>query len=155
QPLTGVNVNVERRGFGEELQGLMVADMVNRSAVTNDQGEFTMKPLPPGTYEVQPGDHARDGSGPRDKSYQVPGVFLRQNVVLKQDAPAVEIRAVPPVVIEAQYYDSKGNKARGHSGHIFGQIDKTSWFGETKVDADGKMTATVPHGLEKARLGLM
>jgi hypothetical protein len=132
-----------------------VADMINRSAVTNGQGEFIMPPLPPGQYDVQPSDHARDGSGQRNKRYQVPGVFLRQRVALRQDTPPLEIRAVPHVVIEAQYYDSKGNKGRGHGGHIFGQIDKTSWFAEAKVDADGKMSVVVPHGLENTRLGLM
>jgi beta-lactamase regulating signal transducer with metallopeptidase domain/protocatechuate 3,4-dioxygenase beta subunit len=155
KPLAGVNVNAERRDRGEELQDLMVADMINRSAVTNEQGEFTMKPLPPGEYDIQPSDHARDGSGPRDKRHEIPGVFLRQRVALKGDTPPLEVRAVPHVVIEAQYYDSKGKKSRGHAGHIFGQLDKTYWFGQTKVDADGKMTAIVPHGLENVRLSLM
>src|SRR5262249_26559462 len=123
KPLAGVNVNAERRDRGEELQDLMVADMINRSAVTNEQGEFTMKPLPPGEYDIQPSDHARDGSGPRDKRHEVPGVFLRQRVVLKGDTPPLEVRSVPHVVVEAQYYDSKGKKSRGHAGHIFGQLD--------------------------------
>jgi hypothetical protein len=155
KPLAGVNVNAEHRGRGEDLQDLMVADMINRSAVTNSQGEFTMKPLPPGEYELLPGDYARDGSGPRNKLYEIPGVFLRQKLVLKQDTQPLEIRAVPHVVIEAQYYDSKGKKSRGHAGHVSGEMDKSFWFAQTKVDADGKMTAIVPHGLEKARLELI
>jgi beta-lactamase regulating signal transducer with metallopeptidase domain/uncharacterized GH25 family protein len=154
QPVTGVMVNVERRGGREELEGLMVADMVNRSAVTNDKGEFTMKPLPPGEYDIHPADHARDGSAGQ-KRFEVPGVFMRQKLKLAADMPPLEVRAVPHVVIEAQYYDSKGKKSRGHAAHVFGQIDKNYWFGEMKVTPDGKMTGVVPHGLENVRLNLM
>jgi hypothetical protein len=63
---------------------------------------------------------------------------------------------VPHVVIEAQYYDSKGKPTRGHAGHLFGRMDKNNyWFGEGKVDANGKMTFQAPHGLTDARLTLM
>jgi hypothetical protein len=34
-------------------------------------------------------------------------------------------------------------------------MDKTNWFAEAKVDADGKMMVMVPHGLENVRLSLM
>jgi hypothetical protein len=61
---------------------------------------------------------------------------------------------VPHVVVEAQYYDSKGKTRRGHSPDVFGQLDKMHWHTEAKADADGKVTALVPHGLEKARLSL-
>ena len=133
----------------------MVAGQINRSDVTNDKGEFTMRPLPPGEYEVQPSDYGRDGSKEGRKRYGVPGVFLRHKVVLKDDPLTVEIRESPHVVIEAQYYDSKGKKGRGHGGTIFGQIDKSFWHCEARVNADGKMIVLVPHGLEKARLSLM
>jgi hypothetical protein len=73
-----------------------------------------------------------------------------------EEPEPLEVRAVPHVVIEAQYYDSKGQKTRGHAGHLFGQMDKNGfWFGQAKMDANGKMTLLAPHGLAQARLSLM
>ena len=131
----------------------------NRSAVTNEKGEFEMKPLPPGHYLVKPGDHPRDGTIDRKdaKTYRVPGVFVGTKITLKADSNSepVEVRAVPHVTIEAQYLDSQGKPTRGHEGHIFGKLDGTFWFGQAKVDSKGKMTAEVPHGLENTQLDLM
>jgi hypothetical protein len=156
QPVVGVNVNVTKRGQSEELQGLPVADSIARSAVSDAKGEFVTGPLPPGEYVVQPGDFPRDSSRDDRKTYRVPGVFLPQKVVLKGDAPnQCEVREVPHVVIEAQYYDSKGKKSRGHEPHVFGQIEKEFWFGEAKVDPNGKVVIRVPHGLENVQLSLM
>jgi hypothetical protein len=84
-------------------------------------------------------------------------VFLRQKLVLKEgeDSGPVEVRAVPHVVIEAQHYDGKGKKTRGHAFHIFGRIDGGFYFTEGKQDPDGKVTALVPHGMEQTQLNLM
>src|SRR5262249_47473337 len=46
-PVAGVNVNAESRDRNEEITE-PVADNIDRSAVTNEKGEFEMKPLPPG-----------------------------------------------------------------------------------------------------------
>ncbi len=77
----------------------------------------------------------------------LPGVFVRKPLTLKagEQPEPLEIRAVPHVVIEAQYYDSKGKTTRGHAGHLFGQMDKNNyWFGEGKMDGNGKMTLPRP-----------
>src|SRR5262249_12546421 len=86
----------------------------------------------------------------------LPAVFLPQKLQLTagQKPEPVEVRAVPHVVIEAQYYDSKGKTRRGHAPFMFGQIDKQSWFTEAKADANGKVTVLAPHGLEYAKLQL-
>jgi protocatechuate 3,4-dioxygenase beta subunit len=159
KPLPGLFVEIRKRGGIEDFN-LPVADHISRTASTNDQGEFTAAPLPAGEYEVMPQEHGYDPAkdNNRSETRPVPGVFLRQRVALKGDqAPdALEVRAVPHVVIEAQYYDSKGKKTRGHAGHMFGRIGKNDyWFGEGKMDMDGKMTLLVPHGLNEARLSLM
>lgn len=157
-PLAGVIVNAECRDRNEEITE-PVADSIDRSAVTDEKGEFEMKPLPPGNYLVKPGEYARDGSLDRRaiKRRPVPGVFIGTKVVLKAGAEPerLEVRAAPHVTVEAQYLDSKGKPTRGHEGHIFGQIDGVSWFGEAKVGPDGKMVARVPHGLENVQLNLM
>jgi protocatechuate 3,4-dioxygenase beta subunit len=155
QPLAGVIVNAESTERNEDITE-PVADAINRSTVTDDKGEFAMNPLPPGKYRVQPGDHSRDGSLGRLRR-PLPAVFAPSTVTLKDgpDPEPIEVRASPHVVIEAQFYDSKGKPTRGHNPHIFGQMDKAPWFGEAKVDADGKMVAYVPHGLENVQLNLM
>ena len=159
KPAAGVFVHADKRG-GIENFNLPVADHIRRTALTDDKGEFTMAPLPPGKYEVLPEEHgydpSRDDSRPQKRP--LPGVFVRKPLTLKADEQPepLEIRAVPHVVIEAQYYNSKGTPTRGHAGHMFGQMDKSSyWFGQAKIDNNGKMTLLAPHGLTQARLSLM
>jgi beta-lactamase regulating signal transducer with metallopeptidase domain len=159
KPAANVYVEARKRG-GIENFNLPVADHINRTALTNDKGEFTMAPLPPGQYEVVPQERGWDPGKDerRPKKRPLPGVFVRKQVTLKagEESEALEVRAVPHVVIEAQYYDGKGKTTRGHAGHMFGQVDKNNyWFGQCKVDADGKMTLLAPHGLTNARLSLM
>ncbi len=118
-----------------------------------------MAPLPPGKYEVQPSESGYDPSkdGERRVKRPVPGVFVRQSVTLKaSEAPEpLEVRAVPHVVIEAQYYDSKGGKSRGHESFLFGKLDRDSfWHAMSKVDAAGKMVVLAPHGLVETKLQL-
>src|SRR5205823_662282 len=123
-PMAGVNVNAESQDRNEEITE-PVADSINRSAVTNEKGEFEMNPLPPGQYLVKPDQHPRDSSLDRKdrKDTPVPAVFVGTKVVLKDGAnpDPVEVRAVPHVVVEAQYYDSGGKPTRGHSCFVFGR----------------------------------
>ncbi len=151
-------MNAESRDRNDEITE-PVADNINRSAVTDAKGAFEMRPLPPGNYLVKPGEYPRDGALDRKdaKTRPVPAVFIGTKVALKggADPERVEVRAVPHVVIEAQYLDSKGKPTRGHSCHVFGQIDGVSWFGDAKADATGKVVAHVPHGLENAQFDLM
>lgn len=158
QPLAGVIVNAESQDRNEEITQ-PVADNINRSAVTNEKGEFEMKPLPPGNYLVKPGDYARDATTDRHdrKRSEIPGVFVgtKMKLAAGADPELVEIRAVPHVTIEAQHVDAKGKPARGHAPFIFGKIDGLFWHGESKIDATGKVVAMVPHGLEEVQLDLM
>jgi beta-lactamase regulating signal transducer with metallopeptidase domain/protocatechuate 3,4-dioxygenase beta subunit len=159
KPVAGVFIHADKRG-GIENFNLPVADHIRRTALTDDKGEFTMAPLPPGQYEVMPQAHGWDPSKDESRPTKrpLPGVFVRKRLTLKagEQPEPLEVRAVPHVVIEAQYYDSKGKPTRGHAGHLFGQMDKNNfWFGECKIDANGKMTILAPHGLTQARLSLM
>ena len=159
KPIAGVFVNAERdrdQEAGEILNGLAVADAINRTAVTGADGSFTMAPLPSGQYRVLPGDRSRDGSEGR-KVRPLPAVFTARKVALKEgETPEpLEIRASPHVVIEAQWVDGKGKPTSGFGAHIFGQIGDGNWAGEAKVDPSGKAVAQVPHGLENVQLNLM
>jgi beta-lactamase regulating signal transducer with metallopeptidase domain/protocatechuate 3,4-dioxygenase beta subunit len=158
KPLAGVHVNAESREPNEEVANLPVADHVGRSATTNAKGEFEMGPLAPGKYRVKPGEHGRDpakDSKDHPAPRPLPAVFVAQTVALKDgENKPVEVRAVPHVTVEAQYFNSKGEKTRGHDCHVFGRIDNDYWFAPAKADANGKITVNVPHGLEKAELSL-
>jgi beta-lactamase regulating signal transducer with metallopeptidase domain/protocatechuate 3,4-dioxygenase beta subunit len=155
KPLAGVFVSANRTGGIEDFNQ-PVANAIHRTALTNARGEFTMAPLPPGKYDVMPTENKFDGS--RRETRPVPGVFVRQAVTLKAgEAPEpLEVRAAPHVVIEAQFFDSKGKKTRGHAPDLFGRMDGNSfWHGSAKVDAAGKMTLLAPHGLTGVNLTLM
>jgi beta-lactamase regulating signal transducer with metallopeptidase domain/uncharacterized GH25 family protein len=159
KPIAGIFVNAERQGdqqAGEILGGLAVADAINRSAVSDSEGWFTLAPLPAGDYRVLPGERARDGSE-RHKVRPLTAVFTPRKVSLQEgDTPEpLEIRASPHVVIEAQWVDGKGNPTSGFAGHLFGRIDGDFWFGEVKVDSSGKAIAQIPHGLENVELSLV
>jgi uncharacterized GH25 family protein len=156
RPMAGVFVNVEKRGQSEELQGLPVADSINRTGLSDAKGEFATRPLPPGEYRVLPADHAREYRGRNYEQRPLAEVFLPQKLVLRAgvEPGPVEVRAVPHVVIEAQYYDGKGKPTRGHAPHVFGQLGQEYWFQEATADGKGKVTVRVPHGLEKVQLGL-
>jgi len=159
KPIAGVFVNAEREGdekTGEILNGLAVADAIDRTAVTGADGSFTLAPLPSGKYRVLPGDRSRDGSE-RHKVRPLPAVFTPRKVTLTEgETPEpLEIRASPHVVIEAQWLDSKGKPTWGFESHIFARVDGGFWFGEAKIVKDGKTVALVPHGLEEVQLDLM
>jgi hypothetical protein len=161
KPLPGIYVNAEREREPVNDEILQrVASSIRRGALTNAKGEFELLPLAPGKYNLkadeydsEPTTHSRQPRRP------LPAVFLPQAVTLKegQKTETVEVRAVPHVVIEAHYVDSKGKPTRGHECFIFGQIGNNNkfWFGTGRPDAHGKIVALAPHGLEQARVDLM
>jgi hypothetical protein len=158
KPVAGIFVAADNQGGNEALGNLPVADSIRRCALTDEKGEFELLPLPPGTYRVQPSEYnsepSRDSRGATNRP--LPAVFMGQRVKLTagQKPEPVEVRAVPHVVVEAQYYDSKGKTRRGHAPFVSGQLDGQHWFAGAQADAQGKVTALAPHGLEYARLQL-
>jgi protocatechuate 3,4-dioxygenase beta subunit len=158
KPVAGIYINAERDRAADDntLEGLMVADAINRSALTEADGSFAMAPLPPGTYRIQPAQYARDGSGGRDRR-ALPAVFVAQKLLLKpgEMPEPLEVRAVPHAEIEVQWVDAGGKPTWGFNHHIFGQIDGTAWFGEAAPDGKGHVVARVPHGMENVQLNLM
>src|SRR5262249_20256223 len=145
KPVPRIYVHADKRGGIEDFN-LPVADQIRRTALTDERGEFEFAPLPPARYEVMPDEHGHDPSKDerRPPKRPLPNlVFVRQHVNLQDGQPPdpIEVRAVPHVIIAAQYVDSKGNPTRGHEGHIFGQMNKNDhWFAQGKMDVNGKMT---------------
>jgi hypothetical protein len=67
----------------------------------------------------------------------------------------VEIRAVPHVLVEAQLYNSKGEKRSGHEIDLVGRIDGDFWSASCHPTADGAYRQLAPHGLEDAQIMLV
>jgi hypothetical protein len=93
----------------------------------------------------------------RDRTrFEIPGVFVGKKVTLKEGInQEIELQAVPHVVFNGQYVDSKGKNTRGHEIFLFGELDGQSWFGQGRPDANGTIALRVPHGLKSARVQLM
>jgi hypothetical protein len=125
--------------------------------LSNERGEFELAPLPPGEYQVKADEYSHDSSREDRQRRPLPAVFVGQKVTLKEGEPAdnLEVRAVPHVVVEAQYLSSKGTPTRGHECFIFGRMENTFWNGTGRPDANGKIVALVPHGLQQVRMDLM
>jgi beta-lactamase regulating signal transducer with metallopeptidase domain len=162
KPLAGLLIEATReRGSTPEFEALgrmMVADAIRRTAETDAEGRFTLDPLPPGNYRVMPTDY--DGRGGRSAGRarrELPGVFAPQKLTIKEGEtpPAMEVRALPHVVIEGQWLDSKGQPKGGWESSVFGRMDGAFWHGQARPDAQGRFSLKVPHGLEKVELDIM
>ena len=84
-------------------------------------------------------------------------VFASTKLTIKEgETPApLEIRALPTVVIEGRWVDSKGRPGWGWSPLVVGKMDGSSWIAEAHVGPLGRFSLKVPHGLEKATLTIM
>jgi uncharacterized GH25 family protein len=163
RPVGGVYLSADRETPSERNEDVPsgVADMIHRSVLTAVDGTFTIGPFPPGKYRVEPDEEGWDPTtrvGAKDPERRpLRAVFTSQTVILKEGEPVepIEIRAVPHVVVEAQIYDSRGQKRGGHEVGFTGDIDGNFWSARPHPTADGTFLILAPHGLEDARISLM
>jgi hypothetical protein len=156
KPVGGVRVEARRRGDGEKadefLNSSAVANQIGRKVDVEPDGKFTLASLPNGEYSLQ----VRSNSD----SYDPPPleqVFLRHNVTIEagQETAPLTIRAVPHVVIQGTYLNSKGEPRSGHSVTMFGRMDGNFYAEESSTPgSDGKFEVKVPHGLQQVELDL-
>jgi hypothetical protein len=162
KPIAGVFVAIERpRGDRTDLKALdRIIDSggSRRAAETDTDGRFTFAPLSPGEYTVKLSETNFDG----DRKIQhtrrpLPEVSAPTKLTIKEgETPApLEIRAIPTVVIEGRWVDSKGQPGSGWSPLVGGKMDGSSWIAEAHIDAQGRFSVKVPHGLEEANLTMM
>ncbi len=161
KPIAGVFVAIERqRGDRQDLKPLdRIIDSggSQRAAETDTDGRFTFAPLPPGEYTVKPSESKFDGD--RKAHWErrpLTEVFAPAKLTIKEGETSspLEIRAIPSVVIEGHWVDSKGQPGRGFSPLIGGKMDGSSWIAEAHVDPQGRFSVKVPHGLEDAVLSI-
>jgi hypothetical protein len=162
RPMKGVFVEIERqRGDGPDLQkqGLeFISNIIRRATETDSDGRFTSLPLPRGEYSVAPSESNYDGD--RKVHWErrpLTEVFPSTKLTIKEDeTPApLEIRAMPSVVIEGRWVDSKGQPKGGWNPLVGGKLDGSSWMAQVHTDNQGRFSGKVPHGLEDATLTIM
>jgi len=90
-------------------------------------------------------------------------VFGPKILILKAEEPmvSVEVRAIPQVVIEGQFFDSKGKPQIDHEPDLRGRIDDKNlgdrgniYLTEGTIDKNG-FVIRAPKGLKEAKLSLM
>lgn len=158
KPVSNIPVNIDYAGGGNEtVNNLPVASSIRRSALTDSDGNFAFDPLPSGDYRVIPQEHRSDPIIRDRTRHEIPGVFLPIKVKLQEGVAAapVEIQASPHVIFNAQVYDSKGAKTRGHEIMLFGRMDGEYWFGQGRPNSEGTVSLRVPHGLQQVQVQLM
>ena len=155
EPVAGVWVNLEDDASQAEIQ-MPVSSAMRRSAQTNENGEFKLRPMKPAMCDL-----VVEGYPDEINYYQevrnpveLKDIFARQKINLTADDAnrPITIQAVPHVEFHAQYMDSKGQPNPGHDISIFGQLGG-QWFHQMlNPDESGKIVGRLPHGLEKASL---
>jgi hypothetical protein len=161
KPIKGVFVAIERkRGTGPDLDAKnlgFISNVVRRAAETDSDGRFTFAPLPPGEYNVAPSETHYDGDRKVNREQRpLTEVFAAAKLEIKEgETPtALEIRALPSVVIEGHWVDSKGQPKGGWSSFIFGRMDGSFWNTQAHPDPQGRFLAKVPHGLEQVQVDI-
>ena len=188
KPVVGAWVNVEVVGGPAKKEiTIPVVDALVRSALTDEKGEYTLTPLPPGECLIRVAEYPREALLGRQPHRPLSCVFTPKELMLKAEGAIepVELRAVPQVVIEGQFYDSKGKPCMGPPPALWGHInaeqrpnEEQSWLetlaklwggdgnkrrnGLSKhfssggaTDHNGRFIVRAPKGLNKAKLMLM
>src|SRR5262249_42808859 len=157
KPLVDVWANFTDRKSQSEIQ-IPVASQLSRSGKTDSEGRFEIGPVKPGVYELEIEKYAREISyHSRERTNEeIPAVFPRRNVTIGESPEPMIVRAVPHVLFEGQYFDSKGEKKKGGWDiHVFGKLDGDYYFGQLRPNADGAIRGMIPHGLEEAKLDVI
>jgi beta-lactamase regulating signal transducer with metallopeptidase domain len=157
KPIAGIYVGAENAVPNEALNGLAVADQINRGAMTDEKGEFELLPLPVGKYRLKATDYSYEpsvSSRGRTGKIALEHVFLSQLVSIKEgERPdPIEVRAHPHAVVEVQFKNSKGEPSGGHAPHFVGRLDGEWWHSEMKLNKGGRAILKVPHGIEGGQL---
>jgi beta-lactamase regulating signal transducer with metallopeptidase domain/5-hydroxyisourate hydrolase-like protein (transthyretin family)/protocatechuate 3,4-dioxygenase beta subunit len=171
KPLVGVYVSAYPWATAEPQYSGNVEQQVHRAAETDAQGKFTLGPLAPGEYRLEPQEYfdSHPAKLRHTSQYQrpLPAMFLPQKLTLANDhrTAQVEIRAVPTVTVEGRLYDGNNlrelvsgmqrrNPGREPAPVIEGKIDGLDYRTVMQVNDDGTFRFTVPKGLVDARVNV-
>ena len=154
-PNVAVNMHLQRAtDNNDDFNRLAVFTNVRRAALTNAEGAFAYEPLPPGDYMLVVEDQLSDPIARNRSRYSIPAVFIPQKVTIKANGnEPLRMQAVPHIIFEAQYYNSKGEKTNGHNISLSGTMDGNTWHAQGHTE-EGHVRMEVPRGLQKVHLQL-
>ena len=164
-PLSGVAVNLRRKGDGEAADQFLnrnaVANGISGGTMTGPDGTFQMKPLPPGTYRVRIEEKVDDPTAERKGNWfdkrgkaKLKHVFAPGNIeITSEPQEPMVFQAVPHVTIRGQYFRSNGKTRVGHSSSFWGKFDD-GWYStqSPRTDKEGRFEIRVPKGITEARM---
>ena len=174
KPLAGVYVSAYPWNIAEPQYSGNVEQQVHRAAETDAQGKFTLGPLAPGEYRVEPQEFLDSHPAilrhtSRDQR-ALPAMFLPHKLTLTDDyrAAQVEMRAVPTVTVEGRVYNGGNVQELVRSWNrrvapssidtpppvIIGKIDGLTYRAVPQAEGDGAFKFTMPKGLTDARLNI-
>ena len=158
KPISGVWANAElMEGPAKQPIDMPVADQIDRSALTDADGQFELAPLPPGTYRVLPEESPEENPNRDREPRPLSAAFLPQRIELTEgEMPEpIIIKAADTVTIEAQIYDSAGKPRSGHGVDFWGRTsDKRGdyFYATERPNAEGHFKFEVPKGMSEAKL---
>ena len=149
----------DRAGSGGARPELSSPTSIRRTAETDADGRFTFDSVAPGGIHAScPASPTTMATGRSSWTRRpLPEVFAPTKLTIKEgETPApLEIRALPSVVIEGHWVDSKGQPKGGWSSFVFGKMDGSSWNAQAHPDPQGRFSVKVPHGLEDVQLDII
>lgn len=125
---------------------------ISRGAITDNNGEFEMKPLPKGSYTVRVVDQLPESLGGDDRRYPLAHAFPHETIELADGSAEhfLEIKAAPFVTVEAESVDRDGwpvtKTVTGAS--LWGWINGKQWFIQGYSDDRGQIVIRAPKGLD-------
>jgi hypothetical protein len=155
-PVPNVWVNLDDPTARDDVS-LPVATYVTRSAKTDADGTFTLRPMKPGSYRINVAEHGSELTDSKQgwaDVVKVEDVFVAKQIDI---GPADEdrlltVQALPYVEFHAQYRDGQGKPTRGHEVMIYGQFEGQWFHTQLPPDKNGKIVGRLPHGLSSARM---
>lgn len=126
----------------------------NRSALTNDRGEYALAPLPAGAYSVTPAELAEHCFDYEMRPRPLSAVFYPRDAILTAGAAPdpLDFRAVSHVTVDVQCVNSKDEPQPGQEISIQGggaELNQPIQWNSTGItDSAGKVRLLVPRGLE-------
>jgi 5-hydroxyisourate hydrolase-like protein (transthyretin family) len=173
KPLAGVYVSAYPWATAEPQYSGNVEQQVHRAAETDAQGNFTLGPLAPGDYRIEPQEYLDSHPAllrrtSRDQR-PLPAMFLPQELTLAagQTSAHVDVRAIPTVSVEGSIYDQTdvrriitdmglppSSPSYTPPPAITGKVDGLAYRAIPRIANDGTFKFTVPKGLRDARLSI-
>jgi beta-lactamase regulating signal transducer with metallopeptidase domain/5-hydroxyisourate hydrolase-like protein (transthyretin family) len=153
-PVPNVWVNLSEGTRGQyELQ---------RSARTNERGEFETRPIRLGKCFIEVETKAT-GAIEKERyanfhDEPTPAVFVGKVIDVTEESIArpVTVQAVPHVVVTGSYVNAKGEPCYFHEPEVFGRVDEGFFSAKATRDAKtGEFKLMLPRGLRDARLQFM